>query len=541
LETNDSKQQILLSQKLFNRALDQAEAAFRLGNFNAAIAWAQITAHFATVRHPGFYVSPTLENLLLRIAQKIRQPPQTTPAVLMLKQKQDLGKMHFLHVVSEIYSGGGHSAFIERWIKNTNLNSIHSLVSTSKNNQLPNTLFAAIEESGGWHYSLPDLTQNLVERALFLRQIANSWADVIVLFIHPFDPLPTVAFGIAEGPPVIFCNHADHQFWLGASIIDVPIDYHVSGSLISSKRRGIKESKILPIPLLKNNNGLHDKANTRKKLGLKDEEIMMLTVAREEKFLPYNGVNFFEVMVKFLKQNPNAKLFAVGPQHQGKWVEASTLVDGRIRALGTLDRPVLDELFEAADVYVTSFPCGSGTALLEAGLRGLPLAGLQNKEMPNLTGQDDVAFEKLPVHAASINELYASLEGLIKNRSSGKEWAVTVKESIENTHCSPGWNSYLEAILQSLPSQHHIRAIADPSGELDYSDFYLTYLCSKMLSDELVEHSFARLIRVYSKNLPRKDCFRLQAKSLSEALLKVRGKQKVKEYLYNFREFVESI
>ncbi len=539
LETNDYKQTILQTQKLFNRALHKAEETFRKGKLNSAIAWAQTATHFASVRHPGFYVSSELENLLLELAEEISQPQLKTPAEYAFKTKQNSGKMHYLHVVTEVYSGGGHSAFITRWIENTKGNTIHSLVVTNSSNQVPDELSEAIEESGGWHFSLPDMTQTFVERALFMRQLADSWADLIVLTIHPFDVMPTVAFGVESGPPVLFCNHADHQFWVGASIIDVPVDYHASGGIVSIKRRGIADSKILPIPLIGESNGFHDVKKTRKNLGLKDDEVMLLTVARDEKFLPYGGVNFFDIITKFLKQNPTVKLFAVGPKPEGRWVETSALAEGRVKALGPMDRQRLDEFFDAADVYVSSFPCGSVTALLEAGMHGVPLVGLQNREMPHLTGQDDVAFEGMPVHAASVDELYDSLEQLTKNQSYRKERSISVKEHIENTHCPPAWNGYLEEVLQFLPSQHKIRELPNQSGELDYSDYYLAYLNSKMLSDELVEHTFARLIRVvYSKQLSRADCFNFQARAFCEALPKIKSKNKAKEYLYNFREFL---
>ncbi|MBE3117084.1 glycosyltransferase [Candidatus Bathyarchaeota archaeon] len=539
METYESKQKIHQSQKLFNKAVYQANTAYRKGDFNSSMAWAQIAAHFAFIRHPGFYASPALESILLKIAEKIKDNSRKNSPVFKLKSRlKDSGKMRFLYVVTEFYGSGGHSAFIARWIKNTSGNSVHSLVSTAKNGQLPEILASAIEESGGWNCSLSDMSQSLVERALFLRQLANSWADVVVLFVHPFDPVPTVAFGVEGGPPVIFCNHADHAFWLGVSITDVSVDYHSLGSLISRKRRGINGSKILPIPLLKGKADPHDKLETRKKLGLEENEIMMLTVAREEKFLPYDGYNYFEVMVKFLKQNPKTKLFVVGPNHQGRWVEASALVGGRIKALGTLDRLRLEDLFAVADVYVSSFPCGSGTAMLEAGMHGVPMVGLQFM-LPHITGQDDVAFTKLPVHASSISKLTASLEQVINNPYDSKERAAQVKENIEREHCLPGWNLYLDNVLQSLPSQHHLRKLTIQGGDMDSSDFYLAYLDSEMLSDELVEHSFGRLVRVYSKYLPRNDSLMLQAKSLYDALPKVYNLKKAKEYLYNLKEFIQ--
>ena len=239
MKSYNVNQQLLENEKLFKKAVEKADIAYRKGNLESVVAWAKIAAHFAFIRHPGIYMSSTLENLLLMVAQKIEKEQISTDANLWLKFKpKDYGKMRFLHVITESYFSGGHSPFIARWVKNTAGNSVHSLIATSHNGSFPDILSSSIIESGGWYGSLSELSQNLLEQALFLRKIARNWADVIVLFVHPFDPLPTVAFGVDGGPPIIFVNHADHAFWLGSSIADVIVDYHSSGGLLSAKRRG---------------------------------------------------------------------------------------------------------------------------------------------------------------------------------------------------------------------------------------------------------------------------------------------------------------
>ena len=386
--------QISEHQRLFRRTVKKAEIAFQKGNFNSMMAWAKIAAHFAFARHPGFYTDFTLENLLLNVACELDKESANLNRFMSARFKvKDYGKMRFLHVITESYSSGGHSPFIARWIENTYANSVHNLIITSSNNRsLPKILSSAVKKSGGWHFSLPALTTNLYNQALFLRQFARDWADIVVLFVHPFDPVPIVAFGVGGGPPIVFCNHADHAFWLGSSVADVIADYHSSGGILSAKRRGTQSSTILPIPLPKNNVGLRD-ITARNRLGVRDEEVMLLTVGREEKFLPFGNYDFLNVLVKVLKQHPNAKLFAAGPAHQGRWKTASDLVDGRIMALGEVDRAFLDSLYQAADLYVSSFPCGSETAMLEAGIHNLPILGLHVKELPCLLYTSDAADE----------------------------------------------------------------------------------------------------------------------------------------------------
>lgn len=539
MENHQPSEQILQNAEIFNRSLHKVKAAVAKNNLDSALAWAQITAHFAFIRHPGFYSSAPLEDLLLQVAQKIENKTNQPPVTLPESQKKDDNKLRFLYVITEGYETGGHSQFIAQWIKNTSKTSVHSLIETADSKIIPEILTSAITASGGWYKSLSTLSSSLAERSLILRQLARGWADVIVLFTHPFDPIPTAAFGIEGGPPIIFCNHADHAFWLGISISDVIANYHVTGGLLGAKRRGILDFKLLPIPLSRPELKIRDEV-ARNKLGLRYDEIMLLTVGRDEKFLPFENYNFLDVMIKFIKKHSKLKLFAVGPSNKGRWKEASDQTDGRISALGLIDRCSLESFYNAADLYVVSFPCGSGTALLEAGLHNIPSVCLRLEMLPHICGADDVAFENSKVHVDSAIEFISSLEYMIEHPYSCSLKALEVKENIENSHCTPGWNSYLIEILKSLPATHQIRSCKSIDAPTDCSDEYLVYVDAEMLSNELTEHSFSRLVRVYSKHLSRSEVVQEQAKCFLGALPKVGNVQKAKEYLYNFREFLFS-
>ena len=122
-----------------------------------------------------------------------------------------------------------------------------------------------------------------------------------------------MAFGVSEGPPVIFLNHADHAFWLGASVADVVANLRPSGQKITLCRRGIKNSKILPIPILKAE-PTPDYEVIRKQLGIKKDKIVLLTVGDQFKYTPFGGYDFVSIMEKLLRRNPNVILFAIGPK-----------------------------------------------------------------------------------------------------------------------------------------------------------------------------------------------------------------------------------
>jgi glycosyltransferase involved in cell wall biosynthesis len=502
------------------------------------VAWAKVAAHFAFIRHPGFYVNPWLENLLIEVAQKIEKEPLNLCQEFNTK-KSVSGKRRVLHVVTESYGTGGHSQFITRWVNNTLDDSVHSLVTTAQRGELPDNLVDAIRNSGGWYESLLEKSSDFVEQALALRSLTRAWADIVVLFTHPFDPLPLVAFGVDGGPPVLLCNHADHAFWLGSKTADVILDYHPSARNLTLIRRGHRNSVILPIPLtrIKSSN---KKTELRRTLGFKDTDVVMLTIGRDEKFFPHDGFDYFKVMVDVLKKHPNVVLTVVGPEPLGKWVKASIAVDGRIHVLGTISRLKLEVYYDAADLYVQSFPCGSGTSFFEAGLHGLPLFALHVNGLPHFSGVDDIAFKEVSVHYTSIGDFTEALDAMIADPSAFRQKAAVVKSNLELEHCSPHWNRHLEGILETLPSKHTINEFAPVSEELDYADVFWANMSSYMMFNELPENSFSRLVRTYAQTLPRDEQLNAQAKCLMTSFIKVDSFKRSKQFTRSFSEFINS-
>jgi len=532
--------QIAENQRLFKRTVKRASSALVRDNLASAIVWAKIAAHFAFIRHPGVYADSELESLLLDIARRIdQQPPDVSGAFYLKAKPKNFGKMRFLHVLTESYDTGGHSSFVARWIENTCENSVHSMITTAQHSELSVSLQNAVAKSGGWYCSLTELSVDLVEQALLLRLLARNWADIIVLFIHPFDPLPIVAFGIEGGPPVILCNHADHAFWLGNTIADVTVDYHSSATKLNQNRRGIKKAKLLPIPLTKKEH-IAQSNKMREQLGFSEQDVILLTVGRFEKFYPFGGYDFLEVMVQFLEKHPKVKLVAAGPKYRGRWKEASAGVENRIQALGTLEHSELENYYAISDVYVASFPCGSGTALLEAAMHSLPIVGLHIEKLPHLSLEDDVGFKKLKVHQTSIDDFLQALEFAVLNVHSNqqKNRAETIKRNIEKEHCAPDWNNYLDTILQSLPSQHAIYAPQSLEKETDYTDVYWEVLSAHMMTNEQPQHSLNRLIRTYGNQLSKTEWTSAQTKNLYATFLRINNLQKTKQFLLDLKEFL---
>jgi hypothetical protein len=277
-------------------------------------------------------------------------------------------------------------------------------------------------------------------------------------------------------------------------------------------------------------------AIARKQLGIKNDTTILLTIGREYKYTPFTGYDFVCTIVKILKKNPNATLFAIGPRHKGRWAQASALVGGRIKAMGLIDWSDLHTFYACADIYVESFPMGGLTALLEAGARGIPVIGLHIREVPHFSGADDVAFENLNVHASSLEAFTSQLEQMIAEPSSYRQKAVQIKKCIEAKHFPPGWNSFLDEIMRSLPSQHMIRLPSASNLHMDCADIFLAGLDATVLSDERAPHTFARTVLEHVRYLQKMEMLQEQVRNFLVMLLKTDNMRALDNSLYLLRK-----
>ena len=137
MSDKNGRAQIAENHRIFQRTAEKAALALQRGDLDSTMVWAKIAAHFASIRHPGIYLSPDLERMLLEVAQRIQKKPPDVSGAFFLKSKpKNFGKMRFLHVLTAGSSSCGHSMFVARWIKNTLDNSVHSLVTTAQGGEL---------------------------------------------------------------------------------------------------------------------------------------------------------------------------------------------------------------------------------------------------------------------------------------------------------------------------------------------------------------------------------------------------------------------
>lgn len=527
--------QLAEHQKQFRKIVTKAESVLRKGNLNSAIVWAQIAAHFAWERHPGTFYDLTLETILTDIANKIDESSTLTTTPPLLPATEKSKKTRVLHVITGCRGLGGHTLVVTGWIKNTFSTAVHSIVATTQIEPLPAELTSLAIQSGGSCTQLARYSSNLVERSLLLRSFRN-WADLIVIHVNPSDALPNVAFGIEGGPPVLFLNHADDVFWLGVSIADVVLDIHPSAKEQSLKRRAVKNVRILPIPLNQPAQACSYET-ARQQLGIKPNTTVLLTVGRECKYLPIGTHNFPKIISKIVAKHPDVIFIAVGPENHDNWAKMSLLSKGRIRPMGGISWTNLTAYYASADIFLDSFPIGTGTAFLEAGMRGIPEIGLCFKEAPTITeGTDDIAFAGSNPFPSSVEAYESLLEKMISENSFFKEKAKKLKDQIIAHHCSPGWNYYLDDVMNNLPSKHSIWVPKTSDSLIEPVNNIIAEWDAEVLDKETPPETYARLIMSYANQLKKAEMLHEQTTTFMSEFLKKRNIKKVTPFLYRCKK-----
>jgi glycosyltransferase involved in cell wall biosynthesis len=428
----------------FRSLVAQAKDFMERGQYDAAAIYAEIAAFYAVGKHCGLFVSPELESILSEIGRKV------IPISFSSGQSPSLRKSpkHILHVATSVMSIGGHSRMIWRWIQQDAERS-HSLVLTRQGAaEIPHLLREAVNNSHGQIYVLDENIGDfeLIAQAKRLREIAAT-ADLVILHIYNFDVVPLIAFANKEqSPPIFFLDHADHLFWLGAGISDLVISLRESGMRLAQKRRGIDpdQSVLLPI-ILEPTQRVLSRIEAKRQLGIPEESILLLSVARAIKYKTIDGISFADTHVPLLKHDERALLIIVGPGNIEDYSSAIQQTQGRIIVYP--EREDTAVFYQAADIYVDSFPFISNTSLLEAGSYGVPLVSrfpysdastVLGADMPGLTGN--------LICTRDLEEYRKTLLRLMEDEKFRLSLGGATRERFIETHTESYWQKSLQEV-----------------------------------------------------------------------------------------------
>ncbi|MFO1511880.1 MAG: hypothetical protein U1F83_03035 [Verrucomicrobiota bacterium] len=459
-----------LADDVIQALLARMSAAQTRGDLEGALQWGHAASGFIVFGGTfGRLVSLELERATVSVAG-------TLPRYEW--KRNERGSPRILHVLTEAYELFGHTKLCRKWIEIDSSPARHDVVLLAQEADVPENLRRSVESRGGRLTKL-DPTQPLLERARRLREIAFAEADAVVLHVHPQDLLPNVAFGVPGGPPVIYVNHADHEFWVGGAVTDLVLDIRESGQEWTRWHRDIPRSRILPVPLEEDPLLLGGvgkmsalRGETRKSLGIADKELVFLTIGSARKYEPMQGMSFLEAAEAILNRCPQARMIAVGPRPVGEWQAVAQRTGGRLMPVG--NQSGLGRFHAAADVYLEGMPAGSLTALLEVCLAGVPCVRAPARvRPPHASDGSALASVAQPVDVpAYVNEAVALAENETERRERGRE----LQRSVRETHCEIGWRRQLEQIIPSLPKVHSLYPSQNPRPiAQEESEFKLDY------------------------------------------------------------------
>ncbi|BAY31545.1 family 2 glycosyl transferase [Nostoc carneum NIES-2107] len=430
--------------EVFRSLVAQARDFTQRGQYDAAAVYGEMAATYANFRHCGIYTSPELEQVLIDIGRKVISQASD---ISKSKDILEIPKIsNILHIATSVEPVGGLSKMLGRWIRQDTERS-HSLALTRQLQTVeePKFLIDAVRNSGGKIYKLDEVIGSLTARAQRLSKIAAT-ADMVVLHIYNHDVIPIIAFANQEqSPPIIFLNHADHTFWLGASISDVIANLRESGMRLSQKRRGIETKQNLLLPtIVEPNHRVVSRQEAKKLLGLPENSVVLLSMARALKYKTMDEISYADAHVPLLEKYPQAILVVVGSGNRQDWSNAIQQTKGRI--ILHPQREDTDIFYQAADIYVDSFPFVSITSLLEAGTYGIPLVSrypyssdaceILGADMPGLTGN--------LIHVRDIEEYTAVLSRLVEDEEYRLTLGEATRKKIVDTHTANQWQRFLE-------------------------------------------------------------------------------------------------
>ena len=426
----------------FRGLVDLVSDLTRRKRYAAAAVFGELAALYATSRHCGIFVSPSLEGILIGIGQAAIGRSRHHAGA-----RRQYPPKHVLHVSTRVLPVGGHSRMIWRWVQQDGTR-VHSLALTRQTGKVPALLTQAIANSGGRIYRVNRAIGGILVWAKQLREIAAK-ADVVVLHSFNDDVIPLLALAYKEdSPPVIFLDHADHIFWLGAGISDVVVSLRRSGMCLAQERRGIsaERSLLLPTILAPAERSL-SREQAKRRLGLPEDSILLLSIARSLKYGSVGNVSYADAHLPILEQCKNARMIVVGPRCRSDWVTAIHRTGGRFLCVS--EREDTAPFYEAADIYVDSFPFVSTTSLLEAGRYGVPLVSIfPYSEASGTLGADLPGLDGNLIRVRDLDGYRNVLSQLIEDQQYRHALGERTRRKILDIHTGIEWQRHVEHVYR---------------------------------------------------------------------------------------------
>lgn len=441
----------------FQGMVKQSRDLVKAKRFEEAAAQATYAAYYAQRCHCGLFVSPELEEVLASIGREVFTGEK-------VQRKISSGIKRVLHIGTNMSVISGNPRLIRRWIQQDSTRCSDLVLTKQAPDPLPESVRSAVLAGHGRIHLLNRGSGGFISWARKLRRLAAD-VDLIIHHCWEIDVVPSIAFADSENlPQIIYVNHGDHWFWLGSSFSDAVVNLRESGMRHARNRRYTEASRCLLLPTpLEPAQRQFSRAEAKHRIGLDEESVMLLSIAGAAKYKTVDGVNFAQAHLPVLKSCKKAVLIVVGPLGKEDWSEAIHEAEGRIRVLPQTEDTAL--YYQAADIYVDSFPFTSITSLLEAGSFAVPLVSrFPFGDQSEILGSDAPGLKGTLIRSRTLDEYTTELTHLVMDEMKRVSLGELTKEVIEINHWGIGWQQNLEDVYAQIlklkkrePQERHVK------------------------------------------------------------------------------------
>jgi glycosyltransferase involved in cell wall biosynthesis len=429
---------------LYLRFVDQLPWMERRSRVESLARYVETAADYASGNHSGRFADGAIENCLVNCCSAL--PEANAPSRPV---RQSPGRRRVLHVHTQTLPGGvgGPTRAIASWVE-TDRASHHTVVLTRQDDRaVPWVLNQAVQRSGA--DLQPLATGPLLARASQLRSLARS-CDLVLLHHATSDVVPTIGLTSRDLPPVVVVNHTDHQFWLGGVVADAIAYLRPAGMALHDRRfgRGVLE---IPIPLVAHSSQINRRV-LRSRLGIPEDQAVILSVGRGLKYTVSDTHDFFEVATRILDIHRTAHLYVVGLSETDYIAARKAKPHDRVHLVGPVSNPRSYQL--VADLYLEGMPFGSQTALLEAALNGVPVVRTYAPASP-LLAADDIALDgNVPVPSCA-DEYVELASAYLSSPDHSRAIGHALRKNVMATHTGDGWRSLCQALYDAASRLEH--------------------------------------------------------------------------------------
>jgi hypothetical protein len=468
--TDNLDKTISKNYKSYRRAVS-ALKYFRQSRLGLLIA--QHAASIAANRHAGLFVSTELEEYLSDFSKKLKHASITGQSVLSGST---------LHIMSRAYSTGGHTKVVERWASASHPLEVHSVLMT-RPGEIPNTLEDIVRSKSGKIY-FPISAASPVANARWIRSTSDRYENV-VLHIHTDDIIPLLAFGDGSfRNNLFFYNHADHRFWLGATLAATFLELSSWGVELSQTERGISNSVKAGIPL--GNPPHYSEAEVESLLRWSTKNVqdhLIVTVGNSKKYIATSELSFPREVASILEADSSRKLVAIGPAVEDNlhWLTLVRRFPNQVCIIPEIPHGSLSKIIAVADLVLESFPMAGGTVSLEALQLEVPLLSLQG-----VCGQLD-EISTAPYFCSEVDDWKQKAEEILlkeDHRAENKQSRLAKLKTQRPSAQSWSTDAFILSETQSKFASH--------KNPLDYSELH-RYLAQVWRS----ETRFRRLQQIF--------------------------------------------